>query len=44
MLNRKKWKGLIPDELLNGAALDPNLIGPTLPPIPSFTLPTGSTG
>ncbi|WP_242256857.1 exosporium leader peptide-containing protein, partial [Bacillus cereus group sp. BfR-BA-01403] len=25
-------------------ALDPNLIGPTLPPIPSFTLPTGDTG
>ncbi|MEW4320110.1 DUF4183 domain-containing protein [Bacillus thuringiensis] len=44
MLNRKKWEGIMPDELLSGAALDPNLIGPTLPPIPSFTLPTGPTG
>ncbi|WP_141553533.1 exosporium leader peptide-containing protein, partial [Bacillus thuringiensis] len=25
-------------------ALTPNLIGPTLPPIPQFTLPTGPTG
>ncbi|MGI8363501.1 exosporium leader peptide-containing protein [Bacillus cereus] len=24
--------------------LDPDLVGPTLPPIPSFTLPTGLTG
>ncbi|MGH0597679.1 exosporium leader peptide-containing protein [Bacillus mycoides] len=24
--------------------LDPSLISPTLPPIPSFTLPTGATG
>ncbi|EOP20029.1 exosporium leader peptide-containing protein [Bacillus toyonensis] len=31
-------------EILNGAAFDPNLIGPTLPPIPPFTLPTGPTG
>ncbi|WP_346817880.1 exosporium leader peptide-containing protein [Bacillus paramobilis] len=31
-------------EILPGAASDPNLIGPTLPPIPSFTLPTGATG
>ncbi|PGM88182.1 exosporium leader peptide-containing protein [Bacillus cereus] len=44
MLNKKKWKGLIPDELLSAAVLDPNLIGPTLPPIPPFTLPTGTTG
>ncbi|WP_277998093.1 exosporium leader peptide-containing protein [Bacillus thuringiensis] len=34
----------MPDELLNAAALDPNLVGPTLPPIPSFTFPTGPTG
>ncbi|MDA2701372.1 exosporium leader peptide-containing protein [Bacillus cereus] len=32
------------DELLYNAALAPNLIGPTLPPIPTFTLPTGPTG
>ncbi|MBE7096656.1 exosporium leader peptide-containing protein [Bacillus cereus] len=25
-------------------ALNPNLVGPTLPPIPPFTLPTGATG
>ncbi|WP_142393286.1 exosporium leader peptide-containing protein, partial [Bacillus thuringiensis] len=38
MLNKKKWKGLSPDELLSAVALDSDLIGPTLPPIPSFTL------
>ena len=32
------------NEFLNGAAFDPNLLGPTLPPIPPFTLPTGPTG
>lgn len=31
-------------EFLHGAALEQNSIGPTLPPIPAFTLPTGSTG
>ncbi|KFN02169.1 exosporium leader peptide-containing protein [Bacillus clarus] len=31
-------------EILNGAALDPSLIGPTLPPTPPFTLPSGPTG
>ncbi|MEI3896269.1 MULTISPECIES: exosporium leader peptide-containing protein [unclassified Bacillus (in: firmicutes)] len=31
-------------EFLSGAAFDPNLLGPTLPPIPAFTLPTGPTG
>ncbi|MET7018946.1 collagen-like triple helix repeat-containing protein [Bacillus mycoides] len=30
--------------ILNGAAFDPNLIGPTLPPIPPFTVPPGPTG
>ncbi|SDL43345.1 exosporium leader peptide [Bacillus toyonensis] len=29
---------------LHGAAINPNLIGPTFPPIPSFTLPTGLIG
>ncbi|MGE6501835.1 exosporium leader peptide-containing protein [Bacillus wiedmannii] len=32
------------NEVLQANALDPNLIGPTLPSIPPFTLPTGSTG
>lgn len=32
------------NEFLSGAALEPNLVGPTLPPIPPFTLPTGPTG
>ncbi|HDX9614822.1 TPA: exosporium leader peptide-containing protein [Bacillus toyonensis] len=31
-------------EVLNGSAFDPNLIGPTLPPILPVILPTGSTG
>lgn len=26
--------------ILHGPALEPNLIGPTLPPIPPFTFPT----
>ncbi|MGG5742163.1 MULTISPECIES: exosporium leader peptide-containing protein [Bacillus cereus group] len=30
--------------ILNSAALDSNSIGPTLPPIPPFTLPSGPTG
>lgn len=30
--------------ILHGTALEPNLIGPTLPSIPPFTLPTGPTG
>ncbi|MEK4928197.1 exosporium leader peptide-containing protein [Bacillus sp. FSL K6-1338] len=29
---------------LHGPALEPNLIGPTLPSIPPFTFPTGPTG
>ncbi|WP_255285262.1 exosporium leader peptide-containing protein [Bacillus cereus] len=32
------------NEFLSGAAFDPNFLGPTLPPIPAFTLPTGPTG
>ncbi|MEK4710763.1 exosporium leader peptide-containing protein [Bacillus sp. FSL R10-2780] len=31
-------------EILQGAALDPNSIGPTLLPTPSFTIPTEPTG
>ncbi|TKH28244.1 exosporium leader peptide-containing protein, partial [Bacillus cereus] len=33
-----------PHEILHGAALDPSSIGPTLPPTPTFTIPTGPTG
>ncbi|MFE9081094.1 exosporium leader peptide-containing protein [Bacillus mobilis] len=31
-------------ETLHGATLDPSLIGPTLPPTPTFTVPIGPTG
>ncbi|KFN02742.1 exosporium leader peptide-containing protein [Bacillus clarus] len=31
-------------ETLHSAALDPSSIGPTLPPVPPFQLPTGPTG
>ncbi|PFP75392.1 hypothetical protein COJ95_17820, partial [Bacillus cereus] len=44
MLNKKNQKDFTLDESLNAFALDPNLIGPTLPPIPPFTFPTGDTG
>ncbi|WP_242315839.1 exosporium leader peptide-containing protein, partial [Bacillus cereus group sp. BfR-BA-01355] len=29
------------DDFLSSASINPNLVGPTLPPIPPFTLPTG---
>ncbi|EOI7619446.1 exosporium leader peptide-containing protein [Bacillus cytotoxicus] len=32
------------EEYLAASALDPDFIGPTLPPIPPFTLPSGPTG
>ncbi|MEK4604750.1 exosporium leader peptide-containing protein [Bacillus sp. FSL L8-0099] len=32
------------DQFLSFAAINPNLVGPTLPPVPPFTLPTGPTG
>ncbi|MGI2760507.1 BclA C-terminal domain-containing protein [Bacillus cytotoxicus] len=32
------------EEFLTASALDPDTIGPTLPPIPPFTLPSGPTG
>ncbi|HFJ9319550.1 TPA: exosporium leader peptide-containing protein [Bacillus tropicus] len=32
------------NEFLSGTAFDPDLLGPTLPPIRAFTLPTGPTG
>ncbi len=31
------------NKILQANVFNSNLIGPTLPPIPSFTLPTGST-
>ncbi|WP_392388148.1 exosporium leader peptide-containing protein [Bacillus wiedmannii] len=31
-------------EILQGATLDPSSISPTLPPTPTFTIPTGPTG
>ncbi|KEK23504.1 exosporium leader peptide-containing protein [Bacillus gaemokensis] len=31
-------------EILYSAALNPSLIGPTLPSIPPFAFPSGSTG
>ncbi|MED0876462.1 exosporium leader peptide-containing protein [Bacillus mobilis] len=37
-------KGLNQDGFISAGALDPNVVGPTLPPIPSFTFPTGPTG
>ncbi|MFK4377731.1 exosporium-targeted protein [Bacillus sp. RC218] len=32
------------DEFLSSTSINPNLVGPTLPPVPPFTLPTGPTG
>ncbi len=32
------------DEFLSSTSINSNLVGPTLPPIPPFTLPTGPTG
>ncbi|PFL02907.1 exosporium leader peptide-containing protein [Bacillus thuringiensis] len=43
MEKKKKWEGLKAKNL-SSSLLDSSLIGPTLPPIPSFTLPTGVTG
>ncbi|MEH7029734.1 exosporium leader peptide-containing protein, partial [Bacillus wiedmannii] len=32
------------DEFLSSTSINPDLLGPTLPAIPPFTLPTGPTG
>ncbi|MCU5115475.1 exosporium leader peptide-containing protein [Bacillus wiedmannii] len=32
------------DDFLSSASISPDLLGPTLPAIPPFTLPTGPTG
>ncbi|OPD56271.1 exosporium leader peptide-containing protein [Bacillus anthracis] len=44
MSNEKHLNGLRPEEFLFACALDPNLVGPRLSPIPPFTLLTGSQG
>ncbi|HDR4462017.1 TPA: exosporium leader peptide-containing protein, partial [Bacillus cereus] len=44
MSNENHSKGLSIEEFLFACALDPNLIGPTLSPIPPFTFPTGPQG
>ncbi|MDK3010823.1 exosporium leader peptide-containing protein [Bacillus sp. RB3] len=43
MERKKKWEGLN-SKNLSASLLDSSLIGPTLPPISSFTLPTGASG
>ncbi|MCJ0850457.1 exosporium leader peptide-containing protein [Bacillus cereus] len=43
MERKKKWEGLN-SKNLSASSMDSSLIGPTLPPISSFTLPTGATG
>ncbi|GAB6251593.1 hypothetical protein BCSAG_29110 [Bacillus cereus] len=43
MERKKKWEGLN-SKNLSASSLDSSLIGPTLPPISSFTLPTGISG
>ncbi|MGX5560832.1 exosporium leader peptide-containing protein [Bacillus thuringiensis] len=43
MERKKKWEGLNSNNL-SASSLDSSLIGPTLPPISSFTLPTGASG
>ncbi|MGU3371639.1 exosporium leader peptide-containing protein [Bacillus mycoides] len=44
MFNKKNHRDFIHNESISSAAINPNLVGPTLPPIPPFTLPTGPTG
>nr|WP_303660274.1 exosporium leader peptide-containing protein [Bacillus cereus] len=44
MPNNKRNKDNLSHVFLSAAALDPQFVGPTLPPIPPFTLPTGPTG
>ncbi|MCB4335153.1 exosporium leader peptide-containing protein [Bacillus cereus] len=43
MERKKKWEGLN-SKNLSASSMDSSLIGPTLPPISSFTLPTGASG
>ncbi|MCW1239245.1 exosporium leader peptide-containing protein [Bacillus pretiosus] len=44
MFNEKSQKDFIFNESISSAAVNPNLVGPTLPPIPPFTMPMGPTG
>ncbi|PGU70411.1 exosporium leader peptide-containing protein, partial [Bacillus cereus] len=37
-------KGLKPSNFISAGALDPDLVGPTLPPFTLPTVPTGDTG
>ncbi|WP_179871793.1 BclA C-terminal domain-containing protein [Bacillus cereus] len=43
MSNENFSNNLNPEEFLLASALDYNFVGPILPPIPPFTLPTGPT-
>ncbi|HDX9614695.1 TPA: exosporium leader peptide-containing protein [Bacillus toyonensis] len=42
--NGKELNYINSTDFLSASALNPDFVGPTLPPIPSFTLPTGPTG
>nr|WP_277998048.1 collagen-like protein [Bacillus cereus] len=42
--NEKYSKGLDTDDFISAGAFDPGVVGPTLPPVPPFILPTGPTG
>ncbi|MED1511897.1 exosporium leader peptide-containing protein [Bacillus proteolyticus] len=44
MERRNKWQGLNFNVNQFDSPFDPNLVGPTLPPISSFTAPPGPTG
>ncbi|MRB34396.1 exosporium leader peptide-containing protein, partial [Bacillus thuringiensis] len=42
--NKEYSKEVAPAVFISAVAFNPSLVGPTLPPTPSFTLPTGATG
>ncbi|WP_142333125.1 exosporium leader peptide-containing protein, partial [Bacillus toyonensis] len=44
MFDKNEIQTINVNGILQANALNPNVIGPTLPPIPPFTLPTGPTG
>ncbi|PIE92456.1 hypothetical protein CO726_26235 [Bacillus fungorum] len=44
MLNEKNSENSSTSDFLYSAALEPNAIGPTFPPLRPFSLPTGPTG
>ncbi|WP_265342353.1 exosporium leader peptide-containing protein [Bacillus mycoides] len=41
---KNKWYGLNSNVNLSASSFDPNLVGPTLPPISPISVPTGPTG